>query len=269
MECYESGILTDKDTNGIKLNFGNAQALLQMVEMIGRREGLGDVLAEGVKKAAQRIGKGADKLAVHVKGQEVPMHEPRLKRVLGLGYAISPTGAEHMVNLHDDDITGGPFFERLRAFGILEPMPLEDFDSRKVRALIYVTNWSVLENCLMMCFFHSWSYNQEIEITKAVTGWNTTTWELMKVGERVTTMTRAFNVREGFTRSDDWLPERFFHPQTSGALSKTAVDQSQLEKTRNTYYRMMGWDENGNPTVAKLEELDIDWIAGVLEKGAR
>ncbi len=265
MECYENGILTDKDTNGVKLNFGNAQALVQMVEMICRRDGLGDVLAEGVRRAAKEIGKGAEKFAVHVKGQEAPMHDPRLKRALGAGYAVSPTGAEHMTNLHDAMVAGSRNLERFAPFGILEPIPSEDFGPRKLRALVYHVNWRVVENCLLMCHFNSWTYNQEVEIVKAVTGWNTSIWELMKIGERVTTMARAFNVREGFTKSDDWLPERFFHPQTSGALSETAVDQKKLEKARSIYYQMMGWDENGIPTTAKLGELDIGWVAKTLE----
>ena len=118
----------------------------------------------------------------------------------------------------------------------------------------------------MMCFFHRWSYNQEVEVTRAVTGWDTSMWELMKVGERVNTMARAFNIREGFTKSDDWLPERFFHSHTSGALSNTSVDPVKLEKGRKLYYEMMGWDENGVPTDAKLEELDIGWVASLMDK---
>jgi len=266
MECYENGILTDKDTNGLKLNFGNAEAMVQMVEMIAERKGLGDILAEGVKRAAEKIGKGAEKFAVHVKGQEVPMHEPRLKRALGLGYAVSPTGADHMHNLHDMGITGrGPQLDNLAALGILEPIPLEDLGPRKVRALIYFVDWRVLDNCLLICNFLPWNYIQKTDIVRAVTGWNTTAWELMKVGERVTTMARVFNIREGFKKEDDWLPERFFHPQTSGALSDTAVNPEKLREARSIYYEMMGWDENGVPTKAKLEELDIGWVTNLLK----
>ncbi len=115
-----------------------------------------------------------------------------------------------------------------------------------------------------MCYFLPWNYIQTTEIVRAVTGWNTTLWELMKVGERITTMARAFNVREGFTKNDDWLPERCFHPKTSGALSETAVDSARLEKARSIYYEMMGWDENGVPTTTKLEELDVAWVAQML-----
>jgi len=140
MECYENGILSDKDTNGIKLNFGNAEAIVQLVEMIAKREGLGDILAEGVKRAAERIKNGADKFAMHVKGQEIPMHEPRLKQGLGVGYAVSPTGAEHMANMHDTSIASERAIVVHSAIGILEPLEIDDLGIKKVRALVYYTN---------------------------------------------------------------------------------------------------------------------------------
>lgn len=190
------------------------------------------------------------------------MHEPRLKRSLGLGYAISPTGADHNHNLHDMGLaTGGRTLDRFSALGILEPIPLESLGPKKVRALICQVNWRFLDNSLLLCAFVPWNYDQTTEIVRAVTGWNTTTWELMRVGERITAMARAFNVREGFTREDDWLPDRFFNPTTTGPLSETAVDANRLEKARSIYYDMMGWDEEGIPKKVKLEELDISWIA--------
>ncbi len=264
MECYEKGILTESETNGIKLNFGNAEAMLQMLEMIGKREGLGKILGEGVKRAAVKISNGADKYAIHIKGQEVPMHEPRLKQGLGLGYAVSPTGAEHMANLHDTYITTKERVLGFAPLGILEPLPLDDLGPKKVRALIYVTNWQVVENSLIMCFFNAFSPETEKDFLNAVTGWNTSTWELMKLGERITNMARVFNIREGLTKDDDWLPERFFQPTTSGALSNTAINIDKFENARSIYYKMMGWDDNGIPTKSKLEELDIEWASKML-----
>jgi len=260
MECYERGILTDKDTDGIKLNFGNAEVMVQMVKMIGKREGLGDILAEGVKRASDKLKNGSDKFAMHVKGVEIPMHEPRLKKGMGLGYAISPTGAEHMTNLDDYTVAHSRVMAYHGPIGILEPLELDDLSPKKVRAVVYYTNWRYLFNALLMCYFVFWRYNHITEMVKAVTGWNTSIWELMKAGERISTMTRVFNIREGFTKNDDWLPERFFEPHTSGALSETAIAPDKLKNAINTYYTMMGWDENGTPTQAKLEELDIDWV---------
>jgi len=255
MECFENKLLTKKDTDGIDLTFGNPEAMLQMVEMIAKREGIGDLLAEGTMRAAKKIGREAEKFAIHVKGEEVPMHDPRLKRGLGLGYAVKPTGAEHMNNLHDTWTRDMP------SFGIIRRVPLEDLSWKKVRLYIYKVIYEIIKNCLLLCDFVPWNENHIIEIIRAVTGWNSNLWEIMKVSERSINMARAFNVREGFTRKDDWLPDRFFHPQTSGPLSETAVDPKQLENAKTTYYGMMGWNQKGVPTRAKLEELDIPWVA--------
>ena len=265
MECYENGLISDKETGGLKLKFGNAEALVRMVEMIGRREGLGDLLAEGVKRASEKIGKDSERFAMHVKGQEIPMHEPRFKKALGVGYAVSPTGADHMHNIHDTSLTSDS--QEMSVFaelGILEPIPLEKLCPGKIRALIYAVDWRVLDNCLLLCNFVPWDYIQKTSIVRAVTGWNTTAWELMKTGERITTMARVFNIREGFGRKDDWLPERFFNPRISGTLSDTAIDPEKFREAIDTYYKMMGWDENGVPTREKLEELDIGWVASLL-----
>ncbi len=266
MECFENGLITEKDTRGVKLNFGNAEGMVKLVEMIGKRVGIGNLLAEGVKRAAEKIGRGAEEFAVHVKGQEVPMHEPRLKRALGLGYAVSQTGADHCHNIHDTNYVTPDAWQRVRGMGILEPTTVEDFGPRKVRLYIYESYWAVLDNCLVMCDFVPWSYQEKVHTVRAITGWNTTMWELLKVAERAINMARAFNVREGLTEKDDWLPPRFFKPQTSGPISHLAVDATELEAAKHTYYRMMGWDEErGVPTRGKLEELDIDWVADELE----
>jgi len=260
MECFEKGLLRKEDTGGLDLGFGNAEAMVKMVEMIGERKGIGDLLAEGVKRAAERISQGAEKLAVHVKGQEVPMHEPRLKRGLGLGYAVSPTGADHIHNIHDTFLAP-QIPKRYKSLGILEAVPVEDLGPRKVRLFKYVMTWRSLDNCLVMCLFTPWSVQKKVDIVRSVTGWNTTAFELMKVSERAINLARIFNIREGFTEKDDWLPPRFFHPKTSGALSSTAVDSEKLREAKTTFYGMMGWNEQGVPTRAKLEELNIAWAA--------
>lgn len=266
MECFEKGLLTEDDTGGIKLTFGNAEAMLKMIKLIGKREGIGDLLAEGTMRAAKKIGGDAWRFAVNVKGQEFPAHDPRLKRALGLGYVVSPTGADHMHNIHDTELTTDAGIANLKPLGILEPVPLENLSSEKIRMLIYHVNLRVLDNCAVMCMFAPWSPIQKAEIFRAATGWETTVWDLAKVGERAINMAKAFNLREGFTERDDWLPDRVFHPQTSGPLSKTAVDPKQLRTAKHTYYRMMGWDEKtGVPTVGKLEELGVPWVANELE----
>ena len=261
MECFEQGILTEKDTGGLKLNFGNAQAMVQLVEMIARREGIGETLAEGVARAARVFGRGAEDFALHIKGQELPMHEPRFKPGMGVGYAISPTGADHCHNIHDS-----LYVKRvgeLDELGIFEPLPCQDLSPAKVRMLVYGSLWRHALNCLVFCYFVPLNSGQMADLIRGVTGWNTTVWELMKVGERCMAMTRAFNIREGVTKDNDYLPRRFFVPFTSGPLNGVSIDKGELDQAIDTYYAMVGWDKNGAPTLAKLQELSIEWVAGV------
>jgi aldehyde:ferredoxin oxidoreductase len=272
MECFENKILTREDTGGIDLKFGNGEAMLRMTEMIAKREGLGDTLAEGVKRAAEKIGKGADRFAMHVKGKEIPMHEGRWKTGVGLGYGVSPTGADHVQMEHDPCFESeGYFLDMLKPMGILEPVPTTDLGIRKVRLFTYLQHWWSLGNCIDICLFTTaparvWQLPQVVEIVNAVTGWDTTLWELVKVGERATTMARVFNVREGFTKDDDWVPERLFQPIEAGAQKGLKLSKEVFERARDAYYQMMGWDENGVPTAAKLEELDIGWAADKMKK---
>jgi aldehyde:ferredoxin oxidoreductase len=263
MECYEEGIITPEMTEGIELRFGNARAMLQLLELIGRREGIGDLLAEGTMRAAERLGGDAERFAVHVKGQELPMHEPRLKRGLGLGYAVSPTGADHCHNLHDTIMTGGNL-EKLRPFGILNEVPVESLDGEKVRMYKYWMEMRVLANCLSICQFPPWSFTDYVELVKAVTGWEVTMFELVKVAQRTLNLARIYNLREGFTSADDWLPPRMFTPQTSGALSETAVIPEMLRNAIDIYYQMMGWDGEGVPRTGTLHELGIGWAGDYL-----
>ena len=267
MECFENGIITEADTDGIQLNFGNSDAMLAMVEKIAKREGFGDLLAEGSKKAAERIGKNSEKFAIHVKGQEQPMHEPRLKRGLGLGYAVSPTGADHIHNIHDTSYSLKESLINLEGLGIHEPLPAHDLSVKKVRLFTYVAMWRTLCHSLVTCIFIPWTPLQTVKLVKAVTGWDTSVWELMKVSERSINLARIFNIREGFTAEDDKLPDRMFQPQTSGALSKIDIDKEEFYNAVHTYYGMMGWDYNtGIPNRWKLEELGIGWAADFLEE---
>lgn len=259
MECFEHGILTEKDTGGLKLNFGNGEAMLKLVEMIACREGIGKTLADGVARAASVFGTGAKNFALHVKGQEVPMHEPRYKAGLGVGYAISPTGADHCHNIHDSLFTRR-VSAAFRAFGILDPLPSQELSPGKVRMLIYGSLWQHVLNCLVFCQFVPIAPSQMVDLLNSITGWNTTVWELMKVGERCITMGRAFNVREGMTKANDYLPGRFFAPFTDGPLKGVGIKEEEMRKAIDTYYGMVGWDDRGVPTLAKLQELDIDWV---------
>ncbi len=270
MECFERGLLTGKDTDGLELTFGHAPAMIEMVERIARREGLGDTLAEGVKRAAEMTGPEAQRYALQAKGQEIPMHEPRWKQGLGVGYALSPTGADHCHNLHDSIYTKeNRALREIRALGILEPLPVDDLSPAKVRLLLYVTDWQILANSLGLCAFLPYDFHQLRDMTNAVTGWNTSLWELLKVGERGHALARAFNAREGLTPEDDRLPRRFFSPlgADTPALEGVAIEEERFKAALITYYGMAGWDPaTGIPTRERLEELDIGWVAEELAK---
>ena len=268
MECYENGLLTKADTDGLDLRFGNAAAMVTMVEKIAAREGLGDLLADGTKRAAERIGRGAERYAMHVKGQELPMHEPRGKVGLGLAYALSPTGADHVEGPHDPVFAAeGPKLQIMRAAGLIEPIPAKELSSRKVRQFFYMQNYWSMFNSLGMCNLVGEPIGQLpiwkiAEYVSAVTGWKSGSFDLLKVGERANAMSRVFNVREGFSAEDDWLPERLFEPLENGTLKGHGIDREQFARARSTYYAMVGWDaETGVPSQSKLEELDIAWTA--------
>jgi aldehyde:ferredoxin oxidoreductase len=265
MECFENGILTTEDTGGIDLRFGNAEAMMKMAEMIGRREGLGDTLAEGVKRAAEKLGKGADQYAMQIKGQELPMHDPRGKVGLGIGYATSPTGADHMHNMHD------PEFARVNptmsALGILEPVPALELGPAKVRMFRYLVNWQHFKNCAIWCMFVPYDPNAMSNLVNAATGWSTSAWELMKVGERALALARLFNAREGLTPADDRLPERLHTGVSTGPQAGKGVDREAFAEALKTLYGMSGWDPaTGAPTAAKLHELDMSWAVAEISK---
>ena len=264
MECYKEGIIDDETTGGVKLNFGDAEAMLKTVELIGKREGIGDILAEGSRRASRVFGEESRRYLVEVKGQEAPMHEPRLKRGLGLGYAVSPTGADHCHNLHDT-VMNARSYDSLRPLGIYEEVPVFSLGPDKVRLFRSQMQMRVLANCLSVCQFPPWRFSEYGDLVQAVTGWDVSMHELVQVAERTLALAKIFNLREGFTREDDWLPPRFFQPQTSGALSETSVDPDVLRKAVDTYYEMMGWDEYGAPTEGTLYRLSIGWASQHLQ----
>ena len=270
MECFEEELISVEDTGGIELRFGNGEAMVAMVEKIAKREGIGDVLADGLLPAAAKIGQGAERFAVHAKGQAQPMHEPRLKRGLAIGYAMSPTGADHCHSLHDTSLVypnedGFMQNGRLRGMGVLEAMELESLGPEKVRATIYNTMASIMLNCLTMCSMPGWSIRDLAEMVDAATGWDVSEYEILKLGERAMNLARVFNMREGLTTEDDVLCERSYTPTRGGALAEGGIDREELRQAVHTYYGMMGWDpERGLPTRAKLYELELDWVVDEL-----
>jgi len=267
MACYEKGLITRAETGGLDLCFGNDEALLAVIDQIAYRRGIGRLLAEGSELAAKEIGRGAEQFVMTVKGQEVPMHDPRVKTGLGLQFALSPNGADHWFAQHD------PFFvsedsygtKALAPLGIAAPVPALDLGPDKVRLVLYTSFLNALYDSLGACVFGVVArgivpLDDLVELVRAVTGWHTSLWELVKSGERVNTMARLFNLREGIGREQDRLPETFFRPFVGGPLDgKNALDKRAFDQAIQAYYSMAGWDpETGIPTDGKIHELGLD-----------
>lgn len=257
MECYENGILTKNDLDGLDLRFGNAQAMVEMVQKIANREGIGDLLAKGSKKAAEAIGKGSMKFAMQVKGLEIPYHNPRLHQGLGLHYSVHAVGADHVTGVIDGNLLA--MMSSWESINVAETIPASELSGRKVRMLYELGLWRQLPNSLGICSFMPWSATEMCEAVEAVTGWKTTTFKLMKAVERGMTLMRVFNLREGFTREDDMLPERFFGFPQDGPLKNTRIETDLFRECREIYYNLMGWDKDGVPTKACLIGLDLEW----------
>jgi len=264
MDCFEQGLLALEDTGGIELRFGNAKALVRMVEHIGEREGFGRVLGEGSARAAKALGVG-EELVVAVKNQELPAHMPQVKRGLGLLYVVNPCGADHTVCEHDPSYGGYP--DRMAELGLLDPVPGDVLNTEKVRYAVYSQRLISCVDSLCVCKFAfgpAWQLygpSQMVEAVRAVTGWNVSLWELMKVGERRLNLLRAYNAREGVGAEADTVPLKLLIPLQGGATDGVAVTAEEMEAGKVLYYHMAGWDENGRPTRAKLEELALGWVA--------
>ena len=259
MECFENGLLTAEDTGGIELKFGNAEAMLTTLELIAKREGIGDLLAEGTKIAAEKIGKGAEKFSMEVKGVAIPMHEPRFKHMLGVGYMVNPHGADHCFNLHDQMVSaeGRQLDQYKFLMGEFDPPEAEDYGTFKTAMLRYAFFTRFVMDSLITCQFVPWGIPQLVELTKAVTGWDMSANELFTIAERALTMFRLFNLREGLSVEDDQIPDRFYEGK-SGNLEDKPCDPEAMMEARNYYYTLMGWDtETGVPLKGKVEELRI------------
>jgi aldehyde:ferredoxin oxidoreductase len=268
MQCYEEGILNREDADDIDLHFGNKEALLILIEKIAKKEGFGKLLAQGSRILSHQIGRSSEKYLKEVKGQEVPMHDPRVKASLALQFAFSDYGADHMKAPHD------PFFsskdsiglKEMSGLGILKPMDPTDLSYRKVALFkmldIYWTIFDILGICDFGYVPRSLGTMDELlAIIRATTGWKTTWYELMKLGERTINMARVYNIREGFTAKDDTLPEIFFSNFSDGPLKgKGALQRKDFEEAKRLRYELMEWNKEGKPSRGKLIELDLDWL---------
>lgn len=265
MECYERGIITRADIDGIEATWGNTDAALKLIEKIARREGVGAILSEGVKRAAKEIGRGSERYAVEVKGMEIPMHEPRAKKGMGLSYATSNRGGCHMQSFHDTELEVANVAPEI---GISNPIGRHDTSRDKVDIIKRSQDWVAVTNSLLLCTSPGWtgfnytrpSFNTEV--LNAITGWDMQVEDLLQAGERMNNLCRCFNAREGLTRKDDYLPPRFTEdPLPDGPSKGQRLTREQLEEMLDNYYDLRGWDRRtGNPTEGKLKELGLEFV---------
>ena len=272
-ECFEKGIITAADTDGIKLRFGDPDLIIRLLEMIARREGFGDLLAEGLARLAFEFGVSETPLNLSVKGQEVPMHDPRVKVGVGLGYAVCTYGADHMNAAHD------PFFvdensftlKSVKPLGIYKAIHPTEISNDKIRSYAVLDNlWKVMD-ALGLCVFGfaprgSMTLDKMLLCVNAVTGWDASLFELMKSAERATMMARTFNFRDGVSIKDDKLPKRFFDPKPNGPNAGVrAFESEDFDRAVELLYEVIGCDPTtGKPRRGKLIELGLEWVEELL-----
>ncbi|MDR3354020.1 MAG: aldehyde ferredoxin oxidoreductase family protein [Synergistaceae bacterium] len=277
IECFSKGLISE-DGAGMKLSFGDSESVHRLMRMIAEREGIGDILAEGSRRAAEIIGGGACDLVPASKGQELPAHMPQLKPSLGLIYAVNPGGADHQSSEHDMMLfsqKGTPARRWLSSLGVSDesfekPNTRKgkiEMDEPRVRFALLTQRFYSLLDTLCMCQFvwgPSWQAlgpEDILDLASSGIKWETSLEELMEIGERKLNMMRHFNAREGFTKKDDTLPGRFFEPLPDGPSKGARVDRRSFDEARELYYSLAGWDEfSGNPSPEKLKSLSLEWL---------
>ena len=258
MDCHEKGILTHEDLEGLDAHFGNADALLQLIEKIGKREGIGDMLADGVKVAAEKIGKNSIELALQIKGLEVTGFDLRCLKTAALGSAVSFRGA--------DQNRSGAYLIDLK--GKIDRLKVERGRGKLVKDSEDI--YALIDSFIICKNAKGTLYKELADMAKLynlVTGIEMTAEELGVVGERINTLAKLINVREGFSRKDDTLPWKVMNqPIPDAGIAKGAlVTQEELDLLLDDYYQARGWNVEGIPTKAKLQELGMQDYQTIVE----
>ena len=261
IECYENGLITDKDTDGLQLSWGDPEAVVALTEKIARREGIGALLADGVKRAAEKIGKGAEEFAIHAGGQELPMHDPRVAPSLAMAYEADATPGRHTQAALGFVEMGAPLPMELEV-----PLPDKHTTTGKGPIEALFKKGIHVMNCAGVCMFNSYVFPNEAmpKLLAAVTGWELAQNELDVIGERVANLRQAFNVREGIVPKDMRIVGRPVGdpPLDEGPTAGVKVDEDALRKE---FFQAMDWDvETGKPSKRKLQELGLDDVAKAL-----
>lgn len=258
IECYENGIITKEDTDGIELKWGNAEAIVAMTEKLAKREGFGDILADGAKIAADKIGKGAGQYAVHVAGQEVPMHDPKFTHGLTVTYLIDATPARHT--------QGGELITPGSGMDLTKPEPRVYTGRAKLQRELM--NLMHIVNVAGLCMFgySSMPVDSLPEFMSSVTGWDYSLDECQITGERIGTLRHVFNLREGHNPLEREFSGRIIGrpPLTRGPLKDVSIDKETMIKE---YLELVDWDQKtAVPSKSALSRLGLDFVIGDLYK---
>jgi len=272
MELYEKKIISKKDTGGIAFNWGDKELALELIRKIAFREGIGDLLAEGTKRVAEHIDRGAEKYAMHVKGMDIPAQDGRAQKSMGLAHAVSSRGADHLRASAFLDEIGFEAAIKKRFGKKYLPQMANRLDERYKGIMVKVCeDFSAAVSSLGLCLTGGYAYppifyfKDLAQAVSACTGMKVTARSLRKAGERIVNLQRAYNIREGLSRKDDALPSRFVEePIPDGPCRGQTVN---LEAMLNEYYETRGWDvKTGLIPRKKLEELSLKRVADDLQQ---
>ncbi|MFC2031002.1 aldehyde ferredoxin oxidoreductase family protein [Chloroflexota bacterium] len=263
MECFEKGILTRDDADGLEIRFGDADLVVDLVERIATRRGIGDLMAEGTKVMSERLGQGSEEFAMHVKGLELPAYDPRAAKICGLGYVTANRGGDHITSYIE-----GPTFVDI-PFLLVEDSSIRDpfvANPDEVKVVVDMENALTVLDAIGGCKFMGilLSADEIVELITAATGWDIDVNDFRTSGERIYNLMRAFCVREGINREKDALPERLMsEPLPGGPAQGMVIDRDTLEMMKDAYYDLRGWDRaTGIPTADRLRALGLDDLIG-------
>jgi aldehyde:ferredoxin oxidoreductase len=265
MECYQRGILKENDLDGMDFSWGNAQLIVDIVHKIGKREGIGNLLAEGTMRMAEKLGNGSERFAMHVKGLELPGYDSRAAKITGLAYAVANRGGDHITAYIE-----GPAFLAM-PFMIVDDADIGDPLKEIPEVALVVKNFEDafgIFDAIGGCKFMGMVLTAEdwAKLISTLMGYEFSAEDFRKTGERIYNLERAYILREGFTRNDDTLPPRLLEdPMPEGPAEGHVVN---LEVLLDAYYKYRGWDNQGRPTKRKLQELDLEWISGSIPEYA-
>jgi aldehyde:ferredoxin oxidoreductase len=264
MECREKGILSKSDCDGLDMSWGNMDSAVKMINKIAYRDGIGNVLADGVQRASKVIGKGSEEFAVHVKGLEGAAHDARSGKALALTYGVGNIGMSHIHPIEGMAYDAYKIDFGLIPYGLVNPADVDRFAEKgKGAASKILHDYGIIPDVIGLCKFYIYAGLTPDDLSKelsSLTGWNVDGKELLKIGERIYNLQRMFNIREGISRKDDALPERVKKIPEFGKYSTVPESAiTEYDTMLEEYYRTRGWDSNGIPTPEKLEKLELNW----------